>query len=52
MIDITSLGIIGVIIAMLFNIFSKKKKEKKDRDTNTLIIILFFFIITKLIFKI
>jgi len=50
MVGIIELGIIGVVIAMLINLFKDKPEKKKDDDAKLLTIILFFLIIVKLIF--
>ena len=50
MVEIFDLGILGVVVAMLINLFKNKPQKKKDDDTKLLIIILFFLIIAKLVF--
>lgn len=48
MIEILDIGIIGIGLIALVNLF-KKKSEKRDQNTKVLLLIFFFFIILKLI---
>ena len=51
MVGILTMGILGMVLAILINLFSNKPQVKKEKDTRTLVIILLFLIITKLMFN-